>query len=324
VALSGQPDWTHDSVLVFCPNLAVDHIIEADGILVGEVQHVISGTLSAGGKGLNLARAGRCIGVSTTVVGLVGGRTGALLMSLLAEEDLEVLSPRLACDTRIATIVHDRVGSRTTVLNERGPVISREDWAMLTSFVKSRIRDASALVCTGSLLPGVSDDGYVELIDASRKAEVPALIDASAETLQRCVEARPELVKVNLDEAESALGVCAGWRSPVFRACAAARRLQVMSGGAVAVTISAGAAIVSNESSAFVRAPEVVVRNEVGAGDSFLAGLVAGLRQYGDVLAAVRRAVAIAAASVETLQPGWLDSDRADELEHLIVLESCE
>jgi 1-phosphofructokinase family hexose kinase len=310
-----------DSVLVFCPNLAVDHIIETDRVLMGEVQHVASGTLSAGGKGLNFSRAARCIGMKATVVGVVAGRTGALLSALLSDESLEVVSPRLACDTRIATIVHDQTSHVTTVLNERGPVISRGDWRTLTYCVKSRLRGAFALVCTGSLLPGVGHDGYVELIDAGREAGARVIVDASAETLERCVNARPDVVKVNLDEAELALRISTASGPSVGRACEAARRLHAMSGGAVAVTVSAGAAVVCGDGAAFLRAPRVELCNEVGAGDSFLAGLVAGLRDGSDVLSSVRWAVAVAAASVETRQPGWLDSDRAVELRDRVILE---
>ena len=323
--MSMQGKILHDRgiVLVFCPNLAVDHIIEAGDILMGQVQHVTNGVLSAGGKGLNVARAARCLGVRATVVGLVGGRIGALLRSLLEEEDIQVLSPHLACETRIETIVHDRSTHTTTVFNEQGPIVSQQNWAALADLVKTHLGSASILICTGSLFPGVSDDGYVDLIEAGRKAGVTVIVDASAETLRQSANARPEIIKVNLDEAELALGVRARRDSLKPRACEAAKRLQLMSGGAVAVTISSGTAFVGKRTTAFLRAPRVAIRNEVGAGDSFLAGLVAALLDGDEVLAACKRAVAVASASVETLQPGHLDGARAAELERAIAIETC-
>lgn len=312
------PTAAGGATLVFCPNLAVDHILEIDALAPGEVQHASSGVLSAGGKGLNLARAGRCLGVETQVIGLVGGRTGALLTSLLHAEEMAVLSPALARETRIATIVHDRAAGTTTVLNERGPTVTLDEWAAMTDLVTSRLPGAAVLICTGSLPPGVPEDGYVELIEAGKRLGVPVIIDASAQTLMRCAEASPEIIKVNLEEAESATGGAADGPS-VSRACAAARRLQAVSGNAVVVTVAGGAALAGRDYAIFLPAPPVAVRNPVGAGDSFLAGLASGLIEHGDLLMACQRAVAVATASVETPQPGWLDRARADELEQMIV-----
>jgi len=310
------------SVLVFCPNLAVDHIIDLGVLARGEVQHATTGVLSAGGKGLNLARAGRCLGLETQVIGLVGGRIGHLLSSLLEAENLSVLSPDLARETRIATILHERGAATTTVVNEPGPVISPRDWTVMTDLVTAHLPGAGALVCTGSLLPGVPDDGYVDLIRAGRQAGVPVIIDASGPALTRCAEASPEIIKVNLEEAESAVGsnVSAG-PDLMSRACRAAGRLHGLSGNAVIVTVSVGAVLVERNRTVTVPAPAVTVRNEVGAGDSFLAGLAAGLIEHSDLLDACRRAVAVASASVEAPQPGWLDVTRAAQLEQLVMPE---
>lgn len=317
-------------MLVFCPNLAVDHILEIGALQTGTVQHAKGGVLSAGGKGLNLARAARCLGFEAQVVGLVGGRTGALLRSLLATEQLQVLSPEFAYQTRIATILHDMDAAVTTVINEPGPTVSPSDWRQLTELVLSRLAGASALVCTGSLLPGVADDGYVDLVRAGRGLGVPVIIDASGPSLIRSAEAGPDIIKVNLDEAESATGRSrsAGERGAADlknRACAAAGRLHDISAGPVVVTTSAGAALAERHQTAFLSAPAVKRRNEIGAGDAFIAGLAAALRdERGDLLLACRHAVAVASASVEDPQPGKLDASRADQLQTSVVIEICQ
>ncbi|MGH3409194.1 MAG: 1-phosphofructokinase family hexose kinase, partial [Streptosporangiaceae bacterium] len=228
-------------------------------------------------------------------------------------------------ETRIA-ILHDRRAATTTVVNEPGPAFSPHDWTVMTDFVNSHLHGVSALVCTGSLLPGVPDDGYVDLIHSSRQAAVPVIIDASGAALMRCAEAQPEIIKVNLEEAESAVALTAKHDESaktdlMSRARHAANRLHGMSGNAVIVTVSIGAVLVERGRTVIMPAPSVTVRNEVGAGDSFLAGLAAGLIEHGDLLVACRRAVAVASASVEAPQPGWLDVAYADELEQLVVPE---
>jgi fructose-1-phosphate kinase PfkB-like protein len=181
-------------VLVFCPNLAVDHLIEVDELAVGEVQHARRGTLSAGGKGLNVARAAHHFGVRVRVVGVVAGRTGALLSSLLAAEDITVESPPLHLDTRIATIVLDHVNGTTTVLNEPGPTVGATDWNALTDLVRARLPESKVLVCNGSLLPAAPVDGYCDLIDAARSAGMPTIVDVAGNALRRCAERRPTVI----------------------------------------------------------------------------------------------------------------------------------
>lgn len=318
--MSGDEQAVSGSLLVFCPNLAVDHILDIDRLALGQVQHARGGVLSAGGKGLNLARAGRCLDLETQVIGLVGGMTGQLLSALLEAENMSALSPAIAHETRIATILHDRGAAMTTVVNEPGPAFSPHDWTVMIDFVTSHLDGASALVCTGSLLPGVPDDGYVGLIHASRRAAVPVIVDTSGPALTRCAEAGPDIIKVNLEEAEFAAGQPAKG-DLLARARHAAGRLHGVSGNAVIVTVATGAVLVERDRTAIIPAPAVTVRNEVGAGDSFLAGLAAGLIAHGDLLAACRRAVAVASASVEAPQPGWLNVAYADQLEQLVVPE---
>ena len=193
-----------------------------------------------------------------------------------------------------------------------------------TDFVKSRLDHAAGLVCTGSLLPGVPDDGYVGLIQAGRRAAVPVIIDTAGPALMRCAEASPEIIKVNLQEAESAVGLAPGESAEpglTSRALDAASALHDISGSAVIVTVASGAVLREPGRAVMVPAPAVRVCSEVGAGDSFLAGLAASLMRHGDPLAACRRAVAVAAASVESPQPGWLDAAVADKLEQRIVPE---
>lgn len=310
-------------MLIFCPNLAVDHLIDIDRIALGHVQHARRGSLSAGGKGLNVARAARHLEVRSCVVGLVGGAIGQLLKSLLAKEALWVESPPLDLNTRIATIVLDRATGVTTVFNEPGPRIAPGDWAAMTDLVTAHLPGASVLVCTGSLLPGVPEEGYVDLIETGKLMNIPVIVDAAAETLRQSAESGPTIIKVNLAEAESALGIrtLSSANKPCDRALRAAGLLSAVSDSIAVVTIAEGAALAGREERSFFRAPSVRVRNDVGAGDAFLAGLAEGVLRHSDISTACQRAVAVGTASVESNQPGWFDPGRAHELESLVVKE---
>ncbi|HEY7225112.1 MAG TPA: hexose kinase [Micromonosporaceae bacterium] len=311
------------SVLIFSPNLALDHIIEVEQLVVGGVQRALTGSLSAGGKGVNAARAANCIGLDAHVIGLVGGSTGDVLRALLAEEGIDVQSPAVDTLTRIATIVVDHSAGTTTVLNEPGPVLRSDDWTALTDLLETRLDGASTLACTGSLPPGMADDAYVSVLAMARDRGVPTIVDAAGATLRAMLTASPTVIKVNADEAARTLDKkSAGAEQAKDVAIRLAQALHDRSGSVAIVTIDRGAALAHAGGRAFVESPVVEVINEVGAGDSFLAALAGALPQGVDVTAACVRAVAVAAASVETAQPGMLSSARAQILEKSVLVEN--
>jgi 1-phosphofructokinase family hexose kinase len=302
------------SVLVAAPNLALDRIARLSELRTGEVLRFREARVGAGGKGVNVCRAARLLGRPATLVGLLPGLTGEAVARMLAGEGIELVGVPCSGEVRAATIVLEDSG-RVTVLNEPGPRLSEAEWETYERAVREQ--DASAfLICSGSVPPGAPDDAFARLVK-----DRPALVDATGELLARALESEPEWVTPNVSEAEEALSgkawhATAAGHDAERRAGAAAAELIRRGARNAAVTAgAAGVAVAGAEGAYFVRAPWVTARNPIGAGDCFAAALVAGLESARTAPDAIRAAVAVAAASVESETPGHFDPGRARNLE---------
>jgi 1-phosphofructokinase family hexose kinase len=311
------------AVLVASPNLSIDRVVTLGELRVGEVLRLDSARVSPGGKGLNVARAIRALGGASSVVTFVAGRTGEAVADLAADEGLDLLRVEVPGEARAAVIVLEPSG-RVTVLNEPGPDLSEEDWRRFEGVVASSMdAGGGTLVCTGSLPPGVPDDAYARLVRMARSRSRLAVVDATGPALLAAAEAGADLVTPNLAEAEDALGWSGeGASPPEERAARAAEALAGMGAGVAIVTVGEHGVAWAGRGPGpgggglgWLGAPRVRHVNPIGAGDSFVAGLVLRLGAGAPLREAVAAGIGAAAASVETELPGQLDPDRATQLE---------
>jgi len=307
-------------VVVVSPNLGLDRIGNLARLEPGTVMRFRSVLASAGGKGLNLARAAAALGVRTTAVGVLGGWIGRLVAELASREGLHLQPLWVDAETRVNLIVLEDSG-QVTVFNEEGAVLAPEAGERLLELVAAGLDHAGLLVAIGSLPPGLPPSLYAACVRLGRERGLPVVVDAARAALEAVLGTGPDIVVPNVFEAEGVLGRVTEERvtdDPEElrrRALAAARELAPLTRVAAIVKASAaGAAVATRERAWFVPAPPAAVRNPIGAGDAFVAGLVAGLVRGWTLENAVQLAVAAGSASVETLQPGALVPARVDEL----------
>jgi fructose-1-phosphate kinase PfkB-like protein len=188
-------------------------------------------------------------------------------------------------EARIATIYLEDSG-RVTVLNEPGPEISASAWRRYAELIAGELGSGRyrTLVCSGSLPPGVPDDGYGQLVAIAHAAGVRVVVDAARAALAAALPFGPDVVTPNLAEAEGVLSghadepVAESGPEVPLRACAAVRRLCERGARSAAVTAgAAGVAFGSLEGVVWVPTVPVEVVNPIGAGDSFVGGLVEAL-----------------------------------------------
>jgi 1-phosphofructokinase family hexose kinase len=275
--------------------------------------------VTAGGKGVNVARALRALGFDATLLGLLPGRMGDAIVGLLADEGIGLLGVPVAGELRSAFIIHERDG-RATVLNESGPELAEDEWLAYEAMAGEALGDHAVVVCGGSLPPGAPDGAYARIVAMARERGRPSVVDAGGSVLLRALDEAPDIVCPNLAEAEAVLF---GATSEAVDAPADARERAVeaaralVRGGArtaIVTAASAGAAVAGDGEVHWVAAPRVSVANPMGAGDAFAAGLaVATVRELPPVEAA-RFAIAVASASVEHPRAGCLDAFRSEAL----------
>ncbi|MGA5223977.1 1-phosphofructokinase family hexose kinase [Streptomyces koyangensis] len=288
-------------ILTVTLNTAVDLTYHVPTLRQHTTHRVTETQDRPGGKGVNVARVLAQLGYPTTVTGFAGGPTGAWLREALSGEPhlRDALVP-IGGTTRRTVAVVDAAGGNTTQFNEPGPTVTAAEWEALKKAYASLLPGAEAVALCGSLPPGVPVGAYAHLIREARAAGVPVLLDTSGEPLRRGIAARPDLVKPNAAE----LADLTGTRDPRHAARAARRR------GARAVVASLGAEglLAETQTGAWRAAPPAPVRgNPTGAGDSVVAGLLAGLAEGADWPDRLVRATALSAATVHASAAGEYD-----------------
>jgi 1-phosphofructokinase family hexose kinase len=313
-------------LLVAGPNLTVDRTSSISELHPGAVLRVEAVAVTPGGKGVNVCRAAKAIGIPARLAGFVPGRTGEAAVAMLADEGIELLAVPCGGELRSTSIVIEHSG-RTTVLNEPGPQLMEVDWRSYARVVRDALSGAGALVCSGSVPPGAPATAYAELAALALEGGRVCVVDTSGAVLREAIASGIAVVTPNLAEAEAVLGNSRGGEDVEAapdardRALAAARGL--IAAGARAAIVSAAAAGAAYAAldgpSGWFDAPEVSVRNPIGAGDAFTAALAARLAEGAALETAAGYAVAAGSASVESPLAGSLDPARAAELSAIVA-----
>jgi 1-phosphofructokinase family hexose kinase len=316
---SREPCPAADALLIAGPNLTIDRTATIADLRPGAVLRLDAVAVTPGGKGLNVARAARALGVPAALVAFLPGHTGRAAAALIAEEGITLQGIPVRGEIRSTSVILEESG-RATVINEPGPPLADGDWLSLEDVVETALPDHGVLVCSGSLPPGSPEDGYGLLARHARDAGRVAVVDAGGPGLAAALAAHADVVAPNLAEAE---GVLHGRTDEAVEAAPDAREradaaaLALVRAGARAAVVTAagaGASVAGSGTAVWLPAPRVRVRNPIGAGDVLTAALAAALEAGDEVETAARRGVAAAAASVESPRAGELDPARMAEL----------
>ena len=308
-------------MLIAGPNLTIDRTLTIPALRPGEVLRFDDVAVTPGGKGVNVARVAQALGAPALLVGFTPGHTGEACARMLADEGVALRAVPASGELRSTAVVLEH-GGRVTVFNEPGPRIDDGDWARYAAAVADALAGHRVLACSGSAPPGTPPGAYAELAALARSRGVVAIVDATGPLLAEAVAGGAELVTPNLGEAESLLHGRADeaveHEDPAEarrRAAQAAAELRRRGAAAALVTAgSAGAALADGDGVVWHPAPQVPVRNPIGAGDSVVGGLAVALERGTTLRAAVAAGLATGAASVETAKAGAIDPARAAEL----------
>ncbi|MGW4893211.1 1-phosphofructokinase family hexose kinase [Kitasatospora sp. NPDC004240] len=300
-------------ILTVTLNTALDLTYRLDEV-VRHGSNRVAVTQQAGGKGLNVARVLTALGRPAVVTGLAGGDTGRAVRADLAAAGItEELVPVAGESRRTVAVVEGRHGD-TTVYLEPGPAVTAREWRAFTTRYELLLRDAEAVVLSGSLPPTLPVDTYHHLIGTAHRQGVPAVLDADGPALSAALAARPALVKPNAAE----LATATGTGDPLHGAEA------LRAAGARAVVASLGPdglLACTPEGRWRARLPERLSGNPTGAGDSAVAALTAGLVAGAPWPERLRHAAALSAATVLAPRAGHFDPAAHARLLGLVEVE---
>ena len=264
---------------------------------------------NAGGKGINVARIYRRLGIRASAYGFSGGAVGQMLTALLADEDITPVFVPTSCDTRMCIKLIDADGVCTEANEAGGPILQSEYEALkkqLSAFADECARDGEdGILFAGGSVPAGLDRGiYREIISMFRGTRVRFILDADGEALRTGLEGSPWLIKPNIHELSELVGYEITGRDAREKSIAAAkasRRISAQYGTNVLCTLGGDGAVYTGEDGVYcVNAPHVTMKGFTGAGDTFLASFVFAYEKNGhDAPTALCFASSAAAAKVE-------------------------
>lgn len=293
-------------------NTAIDRRIVLDAALrPGAVQRAVHGQALPGGKGLHVAQMVAELGEPVRLVGLVDTLHGEWVAHHLESRHVEWHGVETPHALRQCLALHEADGRVTEIL-EPGPELDAEARQAMLSALRRQLDDADMLVVSGSLPRGFAPDTCAELVREASDRGLPCLMDASGEALRAAVGARPWLVKPNAEEAASLLG------RPVesIRDAAACAWLLHRHGVRHAVVTLAGQGAVGCDGEGIWHASLELesVRNGVGSGDCFMAGLAVALVRGDGMATALRLATACGGANAGNEETGFASRGQVQSL----------
>ena len=312
------PDRTMIATVTMNPT--IDVAAQAQSVRPTHKLRTFAERQDPGGGGVNVSNVLRALGCRTRALLLAGGSTGRLLDELLEERGIDRHVVAIGGRTRTSHTVTDASNGNEYRFIAQGPTVSEDEWSSMLDAVGEI--EAGWLIASGSLPPGVPEDFYARLAVVARDRGIPFVLDTSGPALRAGLLGAPgalTLVKSSLSELET----IAGRKLQTAAEQEAAATELVRSGRTklIAVTYGENGAMLATESGTLrLPALEVVENGTVGAGDSFLAGLVMALSEGRSAEDALAWGVATGAAAVTV--PGTASPDRllVERLRGLVLL----
>ncbi len=264
-------------IITLTPNPSVDRTIFIPQIRFNEVLRTNNVRLDWGGKGFNVSRSLRRMGIESLALGWVGGGAGVMLEDGLNKLGIHTDFVWVEEETRTNTVILEEGGEWYIKANEPGPHIPPQAVEDLLEKVDNYAKEGDILVASGSLPQEVPEDYFARLIQRMKAKGVRVFFDARDSALKLGCQEGPFLVKPNDEEAEIFVGFPIKNYEDAKRAALAFLRTGTQY---VGITMgNQGLLMASQQEMVLAVPPKVPIRNVTGAGDSLMAGLVAATLQ---------------------------------------------
>ena len=288
-------------------NPAIDYVMHTGELCPGGITRSEYEEYFIGGKGINVSVMLKTLGADSTALGFVAGFTGRLICDYLKgigikEDFIRLLSGFTRINVKLKSSLESEI-------NGAGPTVSQDDTKNISEKLIGALKD-DWIVISGSAPKNSPDDIFEQTVCAASRTPAKTVVDCSGDKLIPLLKYRPFLIKPNHHELSQAVGEdVTDHRS----AAAAAEKLRSLGAQNVLVSMAGdGAVLVCDEGVFSVKAPKGELKNSVGAGDSMVAGFIAGYIGTGNFENALR--LACAAGSATAFSPGLAEKSLIDRL----------
>ena len=274
-------------------NPSLDYIVNVPGFTCGRVNRTREEKIFPGGKGINVSMVLKNLGYENTALGFYAGFTGNELQRLVEEKGICAdFIPVAEGMSRINVKIR---GDEESGINGQGPAILNDDIEKLYEKLE-KLRDGDILVMAGSIPDVMPQTIYMDIMKYLADRNLKIVVDATKDLLVNVLQYHPFLIKPNNHELGEIFGVTFKERSEVIPY---AKKLQKMGAKNVLISMAGdGAVLVAEDGNVYEsEAPKGKVVNSVGAGDSMVAGFLAGYLQSGSYQDAFHMGVCTGSAS---------------------------
>lgn len=272
-------------------NPSIDYIVQLQNLMLGEVNRMDYDNMLPGGKGINVSRILQELGHESVAWGFLGGFTGNFVEDALKKVGLKSDFTSIKGNTRINVKIK---AQKETEINGKGPQLSVDELDQFKAkFDNLTVNDT--VVFAGSLLPGLDDDFYFDLIEIIRSKGAQFVIDTTGDSLLKTLPEHPLVVKPNNHELAEMFHVKFNGMDDIVKY---AKKLLEMGAQHVLISMAGdGGLMVTKDKVYRSLAPKGTVINSVGAGDSMLAGFTGTFAETKDPVEAFRYGLASGSAT---------------------------
>lgn len=274
-------------------NPSLDYIVSVKDFRPGMTNRTSSELMLAGGKGINVSIVLGNLGIKSTALGFIAGFTGDEIVRRLHNGGIN--SEFIKINDGISRINIKLKSIDGTEINGQGPHIDSSHIEQLMNRLR-RLESGDVLVLAGSIPAGISDNIYKDIMDMLKDKGVQIVVDATSRLLTNVLEYNPFFIKPNQHELGDIFNVTLNTQEEVIPYA-----LELKKMGAVNVCVSMGgkgAILVADDGNVYkAKAPDGILKNSVGAGDSLVAGFLSGWIEKKDYEYAFRKGVATGSAS---------------------------
>lgn len=274
-------------------NPSLDYIVAVKDFRPGMTNRTSSELMLAGGKGINVSIVLGNLGIKSTALGFIAGFTGDEIVRRLHNGGIN--SEFIKINDGISRINIKLKSIDGTEINGQGPHIDSSHIEQLMNRLR-RLESGDVLVLAGSIPAGISDNIYKDIMDMLKDKGVQIVVDATSRLLTNVLEYNPFFIKPNQHELGDIFNVTLNTQEEVIPYA-----LELKKMGAVNVCVSMGgkgAILVADDGNVYkAKAPDGILKNSVGAGDSLVAGFLSGWIEKKDYEYAFRKGVATGSAS---------------------------
>lgn len=280
-------------------NPALDYIIETQDFLTGEINRSEKEHILPGGKGINVSIILKTLGIDSIAFGFISGFVGEEIEKKVKEygvktDFIKIENENSRINVKIAT------PSKETAINARGPFIGQSYIQLLYKKMKM-IKNGDILILSGSIPKGIKKDVYQNICAKLEKKDVKIIVDTTGDLLLSTLKYHPFLVKPNHEELGEIFDVKISNKEEAMEY---AKKLQIKGAKNVLVSMGSMGAIFLDENgySYKMKALDIEKRvNTVGAGDSMVAGFVAGHHLFNNYEKALKMGIAAATATASSI-----------------------